>query len=371
MTIFRSLNLLSIALCFCVVVFGAYVRLSDAGLGCPDWPGCYGHLGVPDADHEVAAAAQRYPDRPVEAPKAWKEMIHRYLASTLGFLILVMAAMSRLKRYPTMPRKLPVVLLGLVIFQGVLGMWTVTWQLKPLVVSGHLLGGMTTLALLLWMWLGRRETEGLDRREPRSERQAAFLLAAPLLEPVGRQSFADGDRAANARVGKGLPTCNLKLFATLALVVLVTQIFLGGWTSTNYAALACPDFPTCHGRWLPETDVAEAYTLWRGLGINYEHGVLDNRARVTIHFFHRIGAILTTLIVGGLGLFLLLRGAMQRLRVLGAALLFALALQISIGIGTVLLQLPLLLAAAHNAGAAVLLLTLVSLNFFVWNPQAQ
>lgn len=359
MHVFRVLNLSSIALCFCVVVFGAYVRLSDAGLGCPDWPGCYGHLGVPEADHERAAAEEKFPQRPVEAPKAWKEMIHRYLASTLGFLILSMAALSRIKRdEPRMPRVLPLLLLGLVIFQGVLGMWTVTWQLKPLVVTGHLLGGLSTLAVLTWMWLGGREirdSEGAgeaQRREPRSEREAAFVLAvqAPEARTVSKAS-------------------RLRLFATAALVMLALQIFLGGWTSTNYAALACPDFPTCHGRWLPETDLREAFTLWRGLGIDYEGGVLDNRARATIHFFHRVGAILTTLIVGALALVLLLRGFGRSERAFGGVLLGALVLQVSIGISTVLLQLPLLLAAAHNAGAAVLLLTLVCLNYQVWKQR--
>ena len=360
MKLFRSINLLSIALCFCVVVFGAYVRLSDAGLGCPDWPGCYGHIGIPDADHEVAAAEQKFPERPVEAPKAWKEMIHRYLATTLGFLILTMAAFSLLRREPGLPRRLPIALLGLVIFQGVLGMWTVTWQLKPVVVTAHLLGGMTTLALLTWQWLLCRPAAAAgssgvsaSTREPRSERQVAFVLAA-------------GAGQGSAPVPRGL-----RLFAGAALVVLVMQIFLGGWTSTNYAALACPDFPTCHGQWMPDTDVEEAFTMWRGLGVNYEFGVLDNRARVTIHLAHRIGAIVTTIVLGALALSLLLRGITPLWRGLGGVLLGALAVQISIGISTVMLQLPLLVAAAHNAGAALLLLSLVSLNFFAWNSQTR
>lgn len=384
---FRSLTLLSVLLCFCVVVFGAYVRLSDAGLGCPDWPGCYGHLGVPDAHHEVAAAESKYPERPVEAPKAWKEMIHRYLASTLGLLIVALALMSRFMRVEGLPRKLPWFLVGLVIFQGVLGMWTVTWQLKPLAVTGHLLGGMSTLALLVWLWLasGRRppqdEAQPAPLRELRSEREAAFsfgdgsaTVAATVprresdeqkkvIKPTQRQVFAPRNEIGG-----------LRGFAALALLCVAAQIFLGGWTSTNYAALACPDFPTCHGQWLPEIKaetVAEAYTLWRGLGINYEFGVLDNRERVTIHFFHRLGAVVVSAVLLMLGLLLLKSRNSPFWRGYGALLLGALGLQVAVGILTVKLQLPLLLAAAHNAGAAVLLLTLVGLNYFAWNSQSR
>ena len=355
MSAFRLITLFSILLCFCVVVFGAYVRLSDAGLGCPDWPGCYGHIGVPDAHHEVTAAEQKFPERPVEAPKAWKEMIHRYLASTLGLLIVVLAILSVvLREQPGMPRKLPWFLVALVIFQGILGMWTVTWQLKPLVVTAHLLGGMSTLSLLFWLGLSayRKPASVIaTTREPRSEREAYLLLART---------------DTNAPSPITAPS-SLRSWAALGLVAVAMQIFLGGWTSTNYAALACPDFPTCHGQWLPETDVGEAFTMWRGLGINYEFGVLDNRARVTIHFFHRIGAIVVSTLLLALGLLLVLRGQSPFWRGFGGLVLGALALQVAIGIMTVKLQLPLLLAAAHNAGAALLLLSLVSLNFFAWN----
>lgn len=324
-TTFRRLNLLTIALCFVVIVFGAYVRLSDAGLGCPDWPGCYGHLGVPSSEQHVAAANAAFPDRPVEAHKGWKEMIHRYLASTLGLLIVALALLSLRLRGQGAPKVLPWLLVGLVIFQGVLGMWTVTWQLKPLVVTGHLLGGLTTLSLLAWMWLSTRPS-----RSP---------------------------------AGPALPGWLRKL-AALGLVLVVVQIFLGGWTSTNYAALACPDLPTCHGRWLPETDYQEAYTLWRGLGINYEYGVLDNRARVTIHFTHRLGAILLSLVLVSLAFALMRRGGHWYRY--GHAVIGALTLQVLIGLSVVHFQLPLLLADAHNAGAAVLLLTLVALNHAVF-----
>lgn len=355
MSAFRSINLTAILLCFAVVVFGAYVRLSDAGLGCPDWPGCYGHIGIPQAAQDIAAAESKFPERPVEAPKAWKEMGHRYLAATLGLLIVVMALLSMLGRQPDMPRRLTWLLLGLVMFQGVLGMWTVTLLLKPLVVTGHLLGGLSTLCLLLWIWLRTRPATpgpGAPLRELRSERATALALGQSLPRPVP------------AAVPPGV-----RGLAMAALILVCAQVFLGGWTSTNYAALACPDFPTCHGRWIPETDLAEAFTLWRGLGINYEYGVLDNRARVSIHFFHRVGAVVVSLFVGLLGVLLILRGHTRFWRGFGVAVLAALTLQVVIGISTVMLQLPLALAAAHNAGAAFLLMTLVSLNFFLRSPR--
>jgi len=324
---FRRLNLLALIWCFCLVVVGAYVRLSDAGLGCPDWPGCYGHLTVPDAPHELAAAEQQYPQRPVEAHKAWKEMIHRYLAETLGLFITTLALFSLFGKSPGLPKRLPLALLGVVLFQGVLGMWTVTWQLKPLAVTGHLLGGMTTFALLLWMWLRTR--------------------------PISRTAAP----ATPASLG-------LRRLATLGLIVVACQIFLGGWTSTNYAALACPDLPTCQNQLLPDLDLKQAFTLWHGLGINYEHGILDARARVTIHYFHRLGALLVTAVLLTLGISLLRQ---ERLgwRWLGGAVLAALGLQISIGIGVIELQWPLWLAALHNLGAELLLGTLVCTNFFV------
>lgn len=322
MTVFRRLGVTAFALCALVVVFGAYVRLSDAGLGCPDWPGCYGHLTVPtDAGH-VEQAQQAYPDRPVHAPKAWKEMIHRYLASTLGLLILGLAALSFRRDVPH--KALPRVLVGLVLFQGLLGMWTVTWLLKPLAVTGHLLGGMSTLALLFWLNLELRRGDGAPMR---------------------------ADAALRALAAAGL--------AAVAL-----QIALGGWTSSNYAALACPDLPTCQGHWWPDMDAREAFTLWRGLGTSYEGGVLNNPARMTIHVAHRIGALVVTGLVLALLLALRRRGA--RWNGYAAALGFALAAQLCIGVSLILLQLPLPLADAHNAGAALLLLAMIALNHRVW-----
>lgn len=320
-TTFARLVLFAAVLALSVVVLGAYVRLSHAGLGCPDWPGCYGRLDVPDEPHLIASANAAFPDRPVEVAKAWKEMVHRYLASGLGLVIVVLAALAwRRRQVPGQARVLPLALVALVVFQGVLGMWTVTLLLKPLVVTSHLLFGLTTLALLWWLAL----------------RHAPLV---PTLSPAGSWR------------GWGL----------LALLLLVGQIALGGWTSTNYAALACPELPTCQGQWWPATDFSTAYTLWHGLGRSYEGGVLDNAARVTIHLTHRLGAIVVGGVIGVLA-WRLLRAAERPLRVLGGVLATLLATQISLGLANVALHLPLPVAVAHNAGAAALLLALVTLQ---------
>jgi cytochrome c oxidase assembly protein subunit 15 len=344
MKLFRALAAAALALCLCVVVFGAYVRLSDAGLGCPDWPTCYGQVTVPSGD-AAAQATQAYPSRPLEQPKAWKEMIHRYLASTLGLLILGLFALSF---RDGAPKGLPRALLALVIFQGVLGMWTVTWLLKPLVVTAHLLGGMTTLALLCWLWLdtrpGPEPAAAAPARELRNEREAMMALAAT------PDAVAEPRRA-------------VRLAAGLALSLLALQIFLGGWTSTNYAALACPDLPTCQGQWWPDLKIGEAFTFWRGLGQSYEHGVLDNPTRMTIHHLHRVGAIVVALVLGFIGIWLLGQPSWRRH---GHAILGFLGLQLALGVTLVLAHLPLLVAAAHNAGAALLLLAVIRLNHAAW-----
>jgi heme a synthase len=327
---FRRINLLALVLCFVVVVFGAYVRLSNAGLGCPDWPGCYGHVTVTAAADEPATdVARDFPSRPVvEAPKAWKEMIHRYLATTLGTLLLVLAALAWTDRSRRLPRGLTLALIGTVCLQGALGALTVLWNVNPVTVTGHLLVGLTTLALLWWLWL-----------------RGVAATPAPAAAP-----------------GAG----RLRGFAALALLVVVGQIFLGGWTSSNYAALACPDFPACLGSFAPRTGLIQAFSVWHGTGANYEYGILDGAARATIHLLHRYGALLVSLVLGGLALFLLSAAKTTLWKRMGWALLGALLLQVGIGVSIVELHLPLWLADAHNAGAALLLLTVVALNFFAW-----
>lgn len=315
---------LAVALAFVVVVLGAWVRLTDAGLGCPDWPGCYGSLIVPGDTHTIAAANEAFPDRPVVAHKAWHEMIHRFAATTLGLSILIAAALAWRNRLdPNQPVKIPLILLGVVIFQGMLGMWTVTLLLKPLIVMGHLLGGLTTLGLAFWLLLEHLRREAVARARPRR-------LAGPALA---------------------------------GLVVLACQIALGGWTSSNYAALACPDLPTCQGSWWPEKiDFSEAFVMWRGLGVNYEFGVLEAPARVAIHYTHRLGALVTFLLLGFLGIRAIGNSRQAAISRSGKLVLVALVTQVSLGISVVWFGLPLVLATAHNAVAALLLLATINLN---------
>lgn len=323
-TAFHRLAWVALALTFLVVVLGAYVRLSDAGLGCPDWPGCYGRLDVPDEAHQIAEANAAYPHRPVEPAKAWKEMAHRYFAGTLGLFVLALAVLAwRRRGEPGQPLGLPLALLGLIVFQALLGMWTVTWQLKPVVVVGHLLGGLATLGLLAWLVLRQ-----------------------------GR--YGEDSAVADDRVPRG--------YALLGLALLVGQIALGGWTSANYAALACPDFPTCQAHWWPPMDFRDAFALWRGLGISYEGGVLANEARVTIHMMHRLGALTVFLYLGWLSWRLRTTSRNRAVRFAGLAMAVLLVGQLALGIANVVLRLPLPVAVAHNAGAALLLLALVALN---------
>ncbi len=328
LTTFRRLCLCGALLALGVVVLGAYVRLSHAGLGCPDWPGCYGHLTVSQAVENAHAANQAYPDRPLEAGKALKEMVHRYLAATLGCVILVIAVIAwRNRRDAQQPLKMPAFLVGLVVFQGLLGMWTVTLLLKPLIVSAHLIGGLTTMGLLWWMSL----------RTARTSRPA-------------------GERT-------------LRKWAVLGLAVLSLQIMLGGWVSTNYAAVACPDFPTCQASFWPHMDFKDAFVLWRGLGIDYEGGVLAHPARVAIHFTHRLGAILAALILGFVAIKALRAGQSREVRVSGGALAAALVTQLFLGPIMVLKTFPLPLATAHNAVAALLLLSIIALLRFLFPPR--
>jgi cytochrome c oxidase assembly protein subunit 15 len=322
---YRRLLYVAAALALIVVVLGAWVRLTDAGLGCPDWPGCYGQLTIPAEDARTTAE-EAFPDKPLDVTKARNEMIHRYVATTLGFSILLIAGLAVAnRRDPRQPVIMPLILLGTVVFQGLLGMWTVTLLVKPLIVVAHLLGGLTTLALAFWLIL---------------EAQRRRAVSAPRVQ---RGAYAP---------------------ALFALAVLVVQIALGGWTSSNYAALACPDLPGCLGQlWPEQADFGEAFVLWRGLGINYEGGVLDAEARVAIHLTHRLGALITLLVmivVGGRAT----RRALHPPPVVAAGwlVLGAVSLQMILGVSTVWFGLPLAVATAHNGGAALLLLATVNLN---------
>ncbi len=367
---FHRLAWIAVLLALTVIVFGAFVRLSNAGLSCPDWPTCYGRVTWPVHEHEIAHANDAF-ERPVESHKAWREQVHRHLAATLGLMVFALAFLGsrrlrggkavvvgasllvalaiplymRGQYLPSSvlavlgeaillgwalrpgsvasPRgdfsRVSALLLAVIVFQAMLGMWTVTWLLKPVVVMGHLLGGMTTLSLLAWMAC-------------RASPQAA--LALPSL-------------------------WRLRPMLIAAIAIVAVQIALGGWVSANYAALACGiDYPTCLGQWWPEHDFGEAFVLWRGIGIDYEGGVLDGPARVAIQLAHRIFALLVLAWLIWLG---------RRLRALpevsgwGTTLLVLIATQFGLGILNVISGLPLKVAVLHNAVAALLLFVLVVL----------
>ena len=316
-TLYRA-ALAAAAVAFIVIVLGAYVRLSHAGLGCPDWPGCYGQLTWPVETQEITQANEAFPERPVETGKAWKEMVHRYLA---GALVLLVLFINYLAWKPGQPwrraRTFAAALLVLILFQAALGMWTVTLKLFPLVVMGHLLGGLATFSLLLWLAWRTRPLHG----------EHDSLSYAPFRAAV-----------------------------TAGLLVLVLQLALGGWTSANYSALACPDFPTCQGQWWPDSNFAEGFVLWREIGVDYEGGVLDLPSRIAIHMAHRIGALVTFIVLGLLALALLAR---KQTRVGGAVLAALLGAQVTLGILNVWLFLPLPNAVAHNGTGALLLACMV------------
>ena len=369
-SLYNKIAWIAVLLALVVIVFGAFVRLSNAGLSCPDWPTCYGRAAWPVHEHEIAHANENF-DRPVESHKAWREQVHRHLAATLGLLVLGLAVLAA-RRVPrglavvlgasalvaisiplymrgehvwasvlaaigelallayairpgssASPRgdftRLSAFLLAVIIFQALLGMWTVTWLLKPIVVMAHLLGGMTTFCLLVFLACRASPNAGID-----------------------------------------LPaTVRIKPMLIVGLVLVGLQIALGGWVSANYAALACgTNFPHCLGSWAPPTDFREAFILWRGIGVDYEGGVLDAPARVAIHLTHRVFALVVAGHLIALG-FKLRR--IPEIAGWGKAIWILLAAQVGLGILNVVNGLPLKVAVAHNAGAAILLFALVSL----------
>lgn len=321
-----TLTRVTMVFAFVVIVLGAYTRLSNAGLGCPDWPGCYGRLVVPEEQMHVEQANQLYPERPLEQGKAWKEMVHRYAAGGLGLLILTMTIISLLQQRQTGKWRLtPFLLLGLVVFQALLGMWTVTLLLKPIVVMGHLLGGMTILLVLVWQMLGLQS----DTQEKSD---------VPLSGSLGR-------------------------WAAAGLVVVYLQISLGGWTSANYAALVCPDLPVCQGSWWPSMNFREGFIPWRGLGVDYEFGVLDTAARTAVHVSHRMGAVITLIIVSLLSLAAINQTNLAVKRA-GKILLSVLLLQFSLGVANVVFKLPIAIAVFHNGVASLLLSAMGALLFY-------
>jgi cytochrome c oxidase assembly protein subunit 15 len=307
---FRRLARAGALLAAGVVVLGAWVRLTNAGLGCPDWPGCYGHLFPQTARHFAEAV---------------HEMVHRYFASTLGAIIVALLVFAWVNRKGRgQPLRAVALLFLLVCLQGTLGMKTVTLLLQPLIVTAHLLGGLSTLGLLWWLSI-----------EPR------------------RRTLTH-------------PELSLRKFVLVGIGALALQIALGGWTSSNYAAIACPDLPTCQRSWWPDMDFRNAFVLWRGLGVDYEGGVLASPARVAIHFAHRLGAVVAGSLLIVTGLLVIARSAWPPLRFLGGLLVFAVLLQIAIGVTMVHFHLPLMLATLHNGGAAFLIIVMVTLLRTLW-----
>lgn len=308
-----------------VVALGAFTRLSHAGLGCPDWPTCYGHFWVPNTADEIHAANQAFAATPVETDKTWPEQIHRIFASSLGVLVIGLVVLAvRHRNQPGQPLKQPLFMLAFIILQGLFGMWTVTLLLWPQVVTAHLLGGFTTLALL-WLLV---------------QRLGNFQWKLP------------GGSVAAVRKLRGLVVAGI--------VVVVAQITLGGWTSSNYAALACADLPTCQDKWFPEMDFSAGFNVFQQIGPKYLGGKLDNQARTAIHFSHRVGALVTTTVLLALIAGLVRSGELLVMRmavVLGAVLL----VQIGLGISNVHYALPLSVAVAHNAVGALLLLVMITL----------
>lgn len=380
---------LALIACICAVFvlgMGAFTRLADAGLGCPDWPGCYGHVLWPTSADEVNTANQAYPDMPVEHDKTWPEMVHRYFAQVLGFItigIFVLAVRRREQEQPvktigallvanvlltavtavvgesmepyavasvavtvltlaylglkrgtsTLPFKLPAFLLAFIILQGLFGMWTVTLKLWPQVVTSHLLGGFTTFSLL-WLLMLRLNN---------------VHWQVPAVNLKQLQAF--------------------RHWAMIGLVIVFIQVALGGWTTSNYAAVACPDLPTCQNQWLPEMDFNEGFNVTQSIGPNYLGGIMDNEARIAIHFSHRLGAIVTTIYLLFLMSILFRRIALPETRTMASVILGVLILQIALGLGNIIFHFPVSIAVAHNLVGALLLVTMVTLNHRVFTAK--
>jgi len=322
---YRKLVWVTVFLTFDVIMFGAFTRLTDSGLGCPDWPGCYGHSNPIQAMEHIRAAEALMPDGPVTVMKAWIEMIHRYLAMGIGVLIIAILVISWRfwvrsgKTIPQFSPWFPLALFFFVCVQGAFGAWTVTMKLQPIIVTIHLLLGMVLLGMLTWV--GARQNTHV---------------------PVAIEGRA------------------LRGPALASLLVLTMQIALGGWVSTNYAALACPDLPLCHGALMPQMDFEHGFTLWRSLGMTAAGDYLPFDALVAIHWTHRMFAMLVVAVMGWTAWRATRIAGMEKI---GRALLGALALQIVIGLSTVSLEWPLALAVAHNGCAALLVMLTVMVNY--------
>ena len=318
----KILSFFGICLAFVVIALGAWTRLVDAGLGCPDWPGCYGFVVFPTNEAEIALAEARYPTFPYDINKAIPEVVHRYFAAALGFLAIIMVYYSFKQNENRNIRRWTIGLLIFICCQGLFGYLTVSLLLLPIIVTAHLFGGFTTLTLFFLIFLMSGKFDILEK------------MAIP----------------------------KLKTIAGIALVVLLFQIFLGVWTSTNYASLACADFPTCQGSYMPEMDFKNGFNLNQEVGPNYLYGLLDNPSRVAIHYSHRVSAILVTIVF----LILISKLWFSNAAPLASTIGILLLTQISLGIINVVYVLPLYVAIAHNLVAALLLLTIFTVNYLAW-----
>tara|TARA_A100001011_G_scaffold291348_1_gene302933 strand:+ start:454 stop:1428 length:975 start_codon:yes stop_codon:yes gene_type:complete len=318
----KNLSLFGICLAFVVIALGAWTRLVDAGLGCPDWPGCYGFVVFPTNEAEIALAEARYPTFPYDINKAIPEVVHRYFAAALGFLAIIMVYYSFKQNENKNIRYWTTGLLIFICCQGLFGYLTVSLLLLPIIVTAHLFGGFTTLTLFFLIFLMSGKFNILEK------------MAIP----------------------------KLKTIAGIALIVLLFQIFLGVWTSTNYASLACADFPTCQGTYMPEMDFKNGFNLNQEVGPNYLYGLLDNPSRVAIHYSHRVSAILVVVVF----LILISKLWFSNAAPLASTIGILLLTQISLGIINVVYVLPLYVAIAHNLVAALLLLTIFTVNYLAW-----
>ena len=318
----KNLSFFGICLAFVVIALGAWTRLVDSGLGCPDCPGCYGFVVFPTNEAEIALAEARYPTFPYDINKAIPEVVHRYFAAALGFLAIIMVYYSFKQNENRNIRRWTIGLLIFICCQGLFGYLTVSLLLLPIIVTAHLFGGFTTLTLFFLIFLMSGKFDILEK------------MAIP----------------------------KLKTIAGIALVVLLFQIFLGVWTSTNYASLACADFPTCQGSYMPEMDFKNGFNLNQEVGPNYLYGLLDNPSRVAIHYSHRVSAILVTIVF----LILISKLWFSNAAPLASTIGILLLTQISLGIINVVYVLPLYVAIAHNLVAALLLLTIFTVNYLAW-----
>ena len=311
----KVLSILGVFLAFIVIGLGAWTRLADAGLGCPDWPGCYGFITFPTTSQEIEMAEQLYPDSPVEIDKIIPEVVHRYFAASLGLLAIFLLFISIKEKKHILTSSL---LLAIIIGQGIFGYLTVSLKLHPLIVTTHLFGAMITTSIFLVIFL----------RSLKLQHNFEILKANRHLIIIG-------------------------------FVLIIFQIFLGAWTSTNYAARACLDLPYCQGELIPNTNFTEAFNLFQTIGPNYLFGQMSNEARVAIHITHRIGAIVVFLY----SLFLIFKlKSKETLSVLGAfsAILF---LQVFLGVNNVLSHLPLWNAVAHNIFGVMLFLCMIVIMY--------